>query len=1067
MRTRWFSLISALLVVMSMGTGLFTLTPVPAASAAATGCGCAGNYVSPAAKAPSVAQPAGGSKSPGGTYTLAVSATSLTVKDAKSSQTLLSLSGLTGDFSAGFSPNDSGFAVWSESAAGGHVALYDLSSKSPSHVVWSNDYLGSYSVGFSPHGKYFLVFAPANAQFTDLKVVNATSGAYAYTNQLPGNTDWGFSPDDQRLAIWSGTNAGGASTSTVILYDLSAGRQVWRTDGAFGSVSLAFSPHGIYFVSAAVTNGSQASIAVVPAAASSGGNTPVYTNSFTLYAPPGKGKDTFGSAAWGFSPDKVDATFVFDAANGQSGVSVVMVNLATRVPQTLSYSSLVSGWWQFSPCGDVLGVVIQPSQTSLVDVSLYNTGSGQVLATTQFNSLNVSFKATESNHVVTVDGTDYNLAKNAGNAGCNDSGGNGNGNGNGGSNGGGNTGGSGTGGGSGNSNGGGTIPCPGCYQPPLVLNNLQVSPIAVVGGNQVTATLTTTNGGAVSLSSSNPAVAPVPAVVDAASGVTTFTIATSAVTKDTIVTITATAGGTSKTARFVVQADCSTSTGSGSSYYAIPAAPINGGGGGGPIGGGPAVRPSITVSIDPMVVPANATVTGSVTLSDAPKNSTTFTLSSSDPAAVSIPASVTVPAGATTTTFPLTANAVSSDEFVSIYARKAGYLSLSGTIAVVQPAALASLTLNASSVAGGTSVSGTVTLSGAGAGCQSPTVSLSSTNPAVATVPSSVTIPAGAGSASFTVQTSAVTSDQPVTITGTLLGATQSASLTVKAPAPPSSVSNDNFADAAPLSLPGIAVGNTNQATMEAGEPSLTGTCMVLGGYGVSHSVWFKLTPAQSGILTVSTANAGTSLDSVLALYADPGAAGVSGLGTPLGCDNNGDALTSANSASGNPVLCGEEHTGPAGGTNPCAARGTMGGLPTWSSIMHANVTAGQTYYVQLGGVGGAPSGPFVLTAEVNPSIPLPNMLAGVSVDSTSVTAGSSATGTVTLSAPAPAGGIFVALSSSDPASASVPQSVVVPEGADHADFSVQTSASAATSVTVTASFDGAQQSTNLNITAP
>lgn len=1052
--TRPFSVISVLLIVLSMCAEIVTLAVAPTVTVAATtDCGCAGNDVSPAAKAPSVAQPAGSGTSPGGVYTLAISASTLTVKNAKSGQTVLSLSGLNGDFDAGFSPNDSGFAVWTESAAGGHVALYDLSSKSPSHVVWSNDYLGSYSVGFSPHGKYFLVAAPANVQFTDLKVVNATSGAYAYTNQVPGNTDWGFSPDDQRLVLWSGDNGGGATMSTVILYDLSAGKQVWRTDGAFGSVSLAFSPHGTYFASAAITNGTHADLVVVPAVATSGGNAPAYTNSFTLYAPPGQGKDTFGSAAWGFSPDKADATFVFDAVNRSNGASVVMVSLPAGTSQTLSYASVVSGRWQFSPCGDVLGVVIQPSQAASTDVGLYSSGTGQALTTTQFNSLNVSLKATASNHVATVDGTDYNLAKNAGNAGCSNGGGNGNGNG--GSTGNGNAGGSGS--GTGNGNGGGNIPCPGCYQPPIVLNDLQVSPVVAVGGGQATGTITTSNGGAVSLRSSNAAVAAVPAVVDAASGATTFTITTSTVTKDTIVTISATAGGTTKSARLVVEATCSTSNGPGTSPYVIMAAPINGGGGSGP-GDGGLNRPTAAVSVEPIVVQAGATVTGSVTLSDAPKRDTTFMLSASDTGAISVPASVTVPGGATSATFPLTAGGVSSDEFVSVNARAAGYLGFSGTVVVVQPPVLASLTLSSSSVTGGTSVTGTVVLSGANAGCQALTVDLSSTNPAAATTPAGVTIAAGAGSATFTVATSAVTSDEEATITGELSGVTQSANLTIQAPTAPPSGSNDNIADAAALDLPGIATGNTDRATMEGGEPNLTGSCAVLSGFAVSHSVWFKVTPTTSGVLTVSTANPGTSLDSVLALYADPGTGGVGGLDTPLGCDNNADALASADSTSGDATLYHEEHTGP--------DAGTLGGLPTWSSIMHVNVTAGQTYYIQLSGIGGGPAGPYVLTAEVNPTIPLPSLLDSVSVSSSSVAAGGSVTGTVTLSAPAPTGGVIVALSSSDETKGSVAQSVVVPEGADHADFAVQTSAAAVgTTVTVTASFDGEQRTIGLSIT--
>ncbi len=1037
-----------------MCAGFFTIAVAPAVTAAAatTDCGCAGAYVNPAAKAPSVAQPAGAATSPGGAYSLSVSATSLTVKNAKSGQTLLSLTGLTSDFHAGFSPNDSGFAVWNLGSTGGHVALYDLSSKTPSHVVWSNDYLTDFSVGFSPHGKYFLVSAAVTSELTDVKVVNATSGAYAYTNQVAPNTNWGFSPDDQRLVDWSGNNPGGASTSSIILYDLSAGQQVWRTDGGFGSASLAFSPHGTYFVAAAITNGSQASLVVVPAASSGGANTAVYSTSFPLYSPPGQGKDTFGSAAWGFSPDKADATFVFDAVSGSNGASLTIVSLPAGTAQTLSYPTVVSGRWQFSPCGDVLGVVIQPSQANATDVGLYSSATGESVATAQFNSLNVAFKATASNQVVTVDGTDYNLAKNAGNAGCTNGGGNGNGNG--GSNGNPNTGGSGT--GNGNGNGGGNIPCPGCYQPPLVLNDFEVSPIVAVGGSQAVGTLNTTAGGAVAIHSSNSSVAAAPAVVDATSGTTTFTIDTSAVTKDTVVTITATGGGVTKSARLLVEATCSTS--GGASAYAITAAPINGGGGSAGGGVGDINKASAVVSADPMVAEPGATVTGTVTLSDAPKRDTTFLLSTTDASAVSIPANVTVPSGATSATFPITASATSSGEFVTIVARAASYLGVGGTVVVVPPSGLASLSLSASQVTGGTNVTGTVTLTAPDPGCQSRTVDLASTN-ASATVPASVTIPAGETSATFTVATSAVMSDQQATISGGLFGVTQSADLTVKAPASQSG-SNDNFADALSLDLPGIAIGTTAQATMQAGEPQLTNSCLVMPGFAVSHSVWFKVTPTQTGVLTVSTANAGTSLDSVLALYSDPGAGGVSSLGTPLGCDNNADGLASADSSSGDSTLYHEEHTGP--------DAGTMGGLPTWSSIMHVNVTAGQTYYVQLGGIGGGPAGPYVLTAEVNPSLPLPNVLDSVSVNPASVAAGGSATGTVTLSEAAPAGGVIVALSTDNAASASVPQSVVVLEGADHADFTVQAAAGAAgSSATITASFDGRQERAGLSITGP
>jgi len=95
---------------------------------------------------------------------------------------------------------------------------------------------------------------------------------------------------------------------------------------------------------------------------------------------------------------------------------------------------------------------------------------------------------------------------------------------------------------------------------------------------------------------------------------------------------------------------------------------------------------------------------------------------------------------------------------------------------------LSSLTLNPTTVVGGSqSSTGTVTLSAA-APSSGAQVSLSSSDTTVAQVPSSVTVPAGATSATFTVTTSAVAASTSVTISASFGGVTKTASLTVKPP---------------------------------------------------------------------------------------------------------------------------------------------------------------------------------------------------------------------------------------------------------------------------------------------
>jgi hypothetical protein len=88
-----------------------------------------------------------------------------------------------------------------------------------------------------------------------------------------------------------------------------------------------------------------------------------------------------------------------------------------------------------------------------------------------------------------------------------------------------------------------------------------------------------------------------------------------------------------------------------------------------------------------------------------------------------------------------------------------------------------------------------------------------------------------------------------------------------------------------------------------------------------------------------------------------------------------------------------------------------------------------------------------------------PLSLTSMGVAPGNVTGGTNATGTVTLSGPAPAGGALVTLSSNNPA-ASVPASVLIPAGLTSASFPVQTNpVTTFVTVTLTSTY-GSLQST-------
>jgi hypothetical protein len=102
------------------------------------------------------------------------------------------------------------------------------------------------------------------------------------------------------------------------------------------------------------------------------------------------------------------------------------------------------------------------------------------------------------------------------------------------------------------------------------------------------------------------------------------------------------------------------------------------------------------------------------------------------------------------------------------------------------------------------------------------------------------------------------------------------------------------------------------------------------------------------------------------------------------------------------------------------------------------------------------------------PPPPAPAALSALSVSPASVTGGTAAQGTVTLTAAAPVGGFPVTLSSSNPATASVPASVSVAQGATSAGFTVTTSAvMASTPVTITASAGSVTRTATLTVTPP
>ncbi len=536
------------------------------------------------------------------------------------------------------------------------------------------------------------------------------------------------------------------------------------------------------------------------------------------------------------------------------------------------------------------------------------------------------------------------------------------------------------------------------------------------------------------LTSSNPQVASVPQFItmpaSTESGV--FFITTSAVTTRTVVTISVTGGGVTRSADLVVHPSLPTLTG---------------------------------FAVSPTTVSGGTSATGTVTLdSAAPTGGLDVSLSSNLPGSASVPATVNVPAGATSASFTVTTFPV--DNTTAQLTATLGNTTLFAALSITRASsvAISNLSLSPSTVVGGASSTGTVTLSGA-APSGGAVVALSD-NSAVATVPASVTVPAGSTSRTFTVTTSTVSSQTPVSISGSFGGATASATLTVNALAAPTLQTPANTATgvAQPVAFDWTDVANAVDYEIQVDNTSTISAPFVanqivnvsqasIGNLPAQQLWWrvrarnaagvfgpFSSTRRFTPVAVSTTPSLSTVAVSPTSVVGGTGSTGTVTLTAAAPSGGAVVALTSANAAA----------TVPANAT--IAAGATSTSFPVTTSAV--TTTTAVTLTAAYAGVNRT------ATLTVNP----PASLTTVALSPASVVGGASSTGTVTLSSAAAAGGLAVTLSSSN-AAATVPTSVTVAAGATTATFTAVTATvTAQTAATITAAAGGVSRTATLTV---
>jgi len=562
------------------------------------------------------------------------------------------------------------------------------------------------------------------------------------------------------------------------------------------------------------------------------------------------------------------------------------------------------------------------------------------------------------------------------------------------------------------------------------LSGLSIVPSSVIGGTSATGTITLTGnaptgGISVSLSAASSSLSiPASITVPAGSNSTSFAIKTSPVASDTSVTVTGTLGSDSVHAVLIIKAPVLT-----------------------------------TLTVNPNSVVGGTNSTGTLTLSGlAPSGGSAVSLSSSSLSAKP-PITVTIAAGSATATFVIATTAVASSTTATITGTQ-GSNKATATL-TISPPALASVSVTPTSVTGGTSSTGTVTLNAA-----APTggigVTLASSS-ASAVVPASVTVLAGATSATFSITTSTVSSNVTASITGTLGGA-HSATLTIL-----------------PAVLTGVSVspttvigGNSSTGTVTLNGPAPTGGAIVsLSSSSTSAKVPASIpvvAGATTGTFTVVTV--GVAANVTASITAKLTAASFSSSLTI-----QAPALASF-SVSPTSVVGGTSSTGsvtltgvaPSGGMTVTVSSSSANAMPPTSIVVPAGSTSASFTITTTSVTSNVTA---TITATLGTStktaalIIQPLSLVSISVSPSTVVGGSTTTVAcaVTLNGPAPSTGATVTLSSSNTKAATVPASVTIASGSTSATFTVTPLIVASSqSVSIKATFGGGSQSTTLTV---
>ena len=407
---------------------------------------------------------------------------------------------------------------------------------------------------------------------------------------------------------------------------------------------------------------------------------------------------------------------------------------------------------------------------------------------------------------------------------------------------------------------------------------------------------------------------------------------------------------------------------------------------------------------------------------------------------------------------------VGSHHIVASYSSDAAFRA-SDSSPLTQVVQATSLGVNPAAVIGGASSTGTVTLPGP-APAAGTVVTLSSSDTTAATVPASVTVAAGTMTKTFTVTSKPVAAQASVTISATSGGQTATAILTVNPAAltsltvSPASVIGGGKPKGT-VTLNGKAPTAGAVVTLSSGDPSTAVPASVKVASGATSATFtITTTPVATtaGPFDISASyHAATLTAPLTVLEATASKLTVSPASVIGGAPSKG-TLTLTGAA-------------PAGGASV-----TLASANSSATVNSVTVPAGSTsatFTITTIPVA-TTQGPFDISATYNSVTAKDSLtvraatLSGIVVTPSSVTGGTPASGTVTLTGNAPAGDAVVNLASANIA-ATVLASVTITSGTSSITFPIPTvpvSVSTGT-FSISAAYGGVTKSDTLSVKAP